>query len=335
MSNTTEYGIKYIGKLEGHTKAVTSLACGKDEDGEIILISGSRDKSIIIWDLNLNVEEEQDKENVLAGRPRKSLLGHNHFVSSLALSSDCSKLVSGSWDKTARLWDLNSYRCERLLSGHTKDILSVAFSHDERMIFTGSMDNSLKYWNTMGQCKYTNNQFGGWVSSIININKAKEGNMVAVGTWDSRVHIFNSDYENFAEIHDGNDYAVTSMSVDEYGDFLFVAYKNGKIQVYNIKDSKSEEKYVLKQEIETGVDINGILFESKYLELFLIATSKGLQIRKIKGDGPLFEYPVLEEGKKQSLNNACNCLIYEPNKEYLFAGFNDGTIRVFRFVPSN
>ena len=97
----------------------------------------------------------------------------------------------------------------------------------------------------------------------------------------------------------------------------------------NKKDDDKE------QEIETGVDINGILFESKYLELFLIATSKGLQIRKIKGDGPLFEYPVLEEGKKQSLNNACNCLIYEPNKEYLFAGFNDGTIRVFRFVPSN
>ena len=74
------------------------------------------------------------------GKPLKSFHGHNHFVSCLALNSDSTKLVSSSWDKTIRLWDIPSAKSDVIFKGHTKDVLSVAFSHDERLIFSGSMD---------------------------------------------------------------------------------------------------------------------------------------------------------------------------------------------------
>ncbi len=45
-----EYTLQYIGRLEGHSEAVTSLVCGKDEEGKPLLISGSREKSVNGWE---------------------------------------------------------------------------------------------------------------------------------------------------------------------------------------------------------------------------------------------------------------------------------------------
>ena len=324
---SSEFSVETFGVLEGHGGAVTALVCGENKDGSPLLLSGSRDKSIIQWELNyeghkVTYKDEDDKEIVknIVGKPLRSFHGHNHFVSSLALNSDCTKLVSGSWDKTIRLWDIPSCKSDVIFKGHTKDVLSVAFSHDERLIFSGSMDNTLKYWNTKGEERYSNNQFKGWVSCILNIQKGKT-NFIAVGSWDGSVKILNSEYNLDREIP-GGEYAVTSLSTDEDGDFLFIAYKNGTVKVYNIQEEPSEnEENNIKTTIETGVDINAILFETKFFEIFAIATSKGLQIRKIKGGNK----PVFEDKK-----GACLSLAYDSSKNYLFAGYADGTIRVYK-----
>ena len=328
-----KFSLEKIGILEGHGGAVTSLVCGEDEKGAPLLISGSRDKSIIKWQLHLNepkeviikldeedVEEGQEPEirKYLVGKPLKSFHGHNHFISALALNSDSTKLVSASWDKTIRLWDIPSSKSEKIFKGHTKDVLSIAFSHDERLIFSGGMDNTLKYWNTKGELRYDNNQFRGWVSCILNITKGKS-NYIAVGSWDGSVKILNSEYNIQKEIP-GGEYAVTSLSCDDQGDYLFVAYKNGSIKVMNIDEESNETN--IKPVIDIGLDINTILFETKFFQIYALGTSKGLQIRRIKGS----KKPDFEDKE----NGACLSLTYDKSKEYLFAGFADGTIKVYK-----
>ena len=280
-----KFSLEKIGVLEGHGGAVTSLVCGEDENGAPLLISGSRDRLIIKWQLHFDepkevitkldeaeVEEGQPTEikKYIVGKPLKSLHGHNHFVSSLALNSDSTKLVSGSWDKTIRLWDIPTSKSEKIFKGHTKDVLCIAFSHDERLIFSGGMDNTLKYWNTKGELRFDNNQFRGWVSCILNIQKGKS-NYIAVGSWDGSVKILNSEYNIQREIP-GGDYAVTSLSADDQGEYLFIAYKNGTVKVMNIEEQASENE--VKQTIETGIDINAILFESKFFQIYALGTSK-------------------------------------------------------------
>ena len=328
-----KFSLEKIGVLEGHGGAVTSLVYG-EENGVPLLISGSRDKSIIKWQLHLNepkeviirledeeVEEGQPPKEIkkyIVGKPLKSFHGHNHFVSCLALNSDSTKLVSGSWDKTIRLWDIPTVKSNAIFKGHTKDILCIAFSHDERLIFSGGMDNTLRYWNTKGELKYENNQFKGWVSCILNISKGKQ-NYIAVGSWDGSVKILNSEYNIHREIP-GGEYAVTSISTDDQGDYLFIAYKNGTIKVMNFEEKESESE--VKQTIETGIDINAILFESKFFQIYALGTSKGLQIRRIKGS----KKPDFEDNE----NGACLSLAYDKSKDYLFAGFADGTIKVYK-----
>jgi guanine nucleotide-binding protein subunit beta-2-like 1 protein len=73
------------GVLEGHKDWVTSIVAGfsqKENEDSPVLISGSRDKTLVIWKL---YEEEQDG---LYGLPFRSLTGHSHFVTDLALSAD-------------------------------------------------------------------------------------------------------------------------------------------------------------------------------------------------------------------------------------------------------
>merc|ERR1719436_362962 len=112
------------------------------------------------------------------GVPKRCLTGHNHFVSDVVMSSDGQFALSGSWDKTLRLWDLNAGITTRQFVGHTKDVLSVAFSADNRQIVSGSRDKTIKLWNTLGECKYTIQEPEGhteWVSCV----------------WDKLVKVWN------------------------------------------------------------------------------------------------------------------------------------------------
>uniref|UniRef100_A0A2K6K8E2 Small ribosomal subunit protein RACK1 n=1 Tax=Rhinopithecus bieti TaxID=61621 RepID=A0A2K6K8E2_RHIBE len=133
------------GTLKGHNGWVTQIATTPQFPD--MILSASRDKTIIMWKLT------RDETNY--GIPQRALRGHSHFVSDVVISSDGQFALSGSWDGTLRLWDLTTGTTTRRFVGHTKDVLSVAFSSDNRQIVSGSRDKTIKLWNTLGVCKYT------------------------------------------------------------------------------------------------------------------------------------------------------------------------------------
>ena len=55
-------------------------------------------------------------------------------------------LLTGSVDKTARLWDITNGQLVRVFSGHTSGLTSVAFTPDGRRIVTTSLDKTVRTW---------------------------------------------------------------------------------------------------------------------------------------------------------------------------------------------
>lgn len=86
--------------------------------------------------------------DLLSGQVVRLLKGHQSVILSLAFSADGRRLVSGSADKTARIWDIASGQSPYTLSGHHDAIYAVAFSPDGRLAVTGSDDDTLKLWDS-------------------------------------------------------------------------------------------------------------------------------------------------------------------------------------------
>jgi len=83
----------------------------------------------------------------ITGSQTAILSGHSDYVRSLVFSPDGTSLVSGSNDKTVKLWDIQTGGVIKTFYGHTHNILSVSIPADFTRIASGSMDHTIRLWN--------------------------------------------------------------------------------------------------------------------------------------------------------------------------------------------
>ncbi|MFN9732987.1 MAG: NACHT and WD repeat domain-containing protein, partial [Microcystis sp.] len=94
-----------------------------------------------------NKEVTNALQELLNKSERNRLEGHDNYVQSVNFSPDGKTLVSGSADKTIKLWNVETGQEIRTLKGHDDSVYSVNFSPDGKTLVSGSEDNTIKLWN--------------------------------------------------------------------------------------------------------------------------------------------------------------------------------------------
>lgn len=165
------------GTLEGHNGWVTSLATSPAQPD--LLLSASRDKTLITWKLT--------RDDQSYGVAQKSLKGHSHIVQDAVISADGKFALSASWDKTLRLWNLETGETSKRFVGHEGDVLSVSIAKDSRKIVSASRDKTVKVWNTIGTCMQTLTGHSDWVSTV-RFSPDNSPTVISAG-WDKLVKV--------------------------------------------------------------------------------------------------------------------------------------------------
>ena len=119
-----------IASMEGHSKRVTCVAAACDSS---ILVSGSDDMTVIVWDLR-------------SFKQVAILSGHCDWVNDVAITANNKFVCSGAWDKTIRVWSLLTHLQVLNLQAHDAPITGLAFTSDDQHILSCSVDRKIKQW---------------------------------------------------------------------------------------------------------------------------------------------------------------------------------------------
>jgi len=303
------------GTLCGHGGWVTQIATTPQYPD--MILSSSRDKSLIMWKLT--------RDDTNYGVPQRSLKGHSHFVSDVVMSSDGQFALSGSWDHTLRLWDLSTGSSTRQFVGHTKDVLSVAFSADNRQIVSGSRDKTINLWNTLAVCKYTIQEDGHteWASCVRFSPNTQNAIIVSCG-WDKLVKVWNLTNCKLKTNHIGHSGYLNCVTVSPDGSLCASGGKDKLAMLWDLNEGK--HLYTL----EGGEIINALVFSPNRYWL-CAATGPSIKIWDLEGK------TVVDEVRPEVFNTSpraeppqCTSLAWSADGQTLFAGYSDNLIRVWQ-----
>jgi WD40 repeat protein/tRNA A-37 threonylcarbamoyl transferase component Bud32 len=120
----------------------------------------------------------------------RTLRGHNGGVRSVGFSPDGHRIVTGSLDGTAKLWETVSGKELVTFKGHRAGINSVAFSPDGHRIVTGSLDGTAKVWEAVsGKVLLTFKEHRGVVFSVA---FAPDGQRIVSGGGDRTAKVWDA-----------------------------------------------------------------------------------------------------------------------------------------------
>jgi WD40 repeat protein len=173
--------------------------------------------------------------------PRRTLQGgwggpilaeHGEAVTAVCLSADGRIALSGSADRTLRLWDSSGARCLHTLEGDMGGVASAALSGDGRIALSGSTDGTLKLWDARtGACLRT------WredLDVLTSVALSGDGRLAVSASVDGTVHLWDVSAGRLLRVlhgHTGPVHAV-ALSADGRlalsGSALFIVRNDGE-----------------------------------------------------------------------------------------------------------
>jgi len=207
------------------------MTCAYSPSGSLVACGGL-DNLCSIY--NLRNEKENDKETI---KVSKELQAHTGYLSSCKFVTD-SFILTSSGDMSCILWDVEKGSVVQKFQEHTGDVMSVSVSPDQTTFVSGACDSHAKIWDMRsGKCVQT---FQGHESDINSVQFFPNGLSFGTGSEDYSCKLFDirADRELMNYANESIREGVTSISFSNSGRFLFAAYDDKKVIVWDTLKGK-------------------------------------------------------------------------------------------------
>jgi WD40 repeat protein/energy-coupling factor transporter ATP-binding protein EcfA2 len=130
--------------------------------------------------------------NVIPNNQEQNRMLHESWVNSVNYSPDGKYIVSGSYDKTIRIWDAKTgILVGKPFQGHQDGVTSVVYSPDGKRIASGSRDYSARIWDTKtGTLIGKPLQHGD--NTVISVVYSPDGKRIVSGNTDNTLRIWDT-----------------------------------------------------------------------------------------------------------------------------------------------
>ena len=122
--------------------------------------------------------------------------GHTGWIMSVAWNSDGTKIVSGSDDRTIKIWDAITGACLITLTGndgHSSSVNSVTWNSDSTKIISGSSDKTIKIWDAIaGVCLMTLIDNDDHDNSVMSVAWNHNSTKIISGSYNAIIKIWDA-----------------------------------------------------------------------------------------------------------------------------------------------
>lgn len=171
----------------------------------------------------------------------RELEKHDGYLSCARFLDD-NQIISASGDSTCILWDVDRRQLLSTMVDHTGDVMSIDLNRETKGLFcSGSVDATAKVWDCRTSDDCISN-FPGHLSDINTVRWFPDSQSIITGSDDGTVRLFDmrsyrqintySDIGN-KSLHSQDCAGVTSVDVSGSGRYIFAAYDNGQVYVWD------------------------------------------------------------------------------------------------------
>lgn len=246
---TREGNVRVARELAGHTGYIS--CCRFISDAQIVSSSG--DMTNALWNIERGVLVTRfaghtgdvmrcvcayGKRMPASARLRCSACMRVHSrAHSISISStDPNVFVSGSCDKTAKVWDLRTSKCVQTLSGHESDINAVQFFPNGQSFGTGGDDGACRIFDLRSDCeiqRLVRDGADGPATGITSIAFSVSGRLLFAGDNNSQVLVWDALRARTAGVLAGHDNRVSCLGVAPDGSALCTGSWDATLKVWN------------------------------------------------------------------------------------------------------